>query len=373
MNRIDPSYEHIERYLSGGMAEPERAAFERTLAADEALAEEVRKQRLLTESLELYGKRVQLKEQMAVFHQEMEAEGATPQFTVNRYGLRVLWKKYLPTVAVAASVAILTVFSTLLTLTNLRSLDNRQTSYYKQMKLDIEKLKDVTTRAMSKAASPRSAPPVSNARYSATGFMISPNGYVVTNYHVVKEADSVFIESVQDTTVYQYKVKVVYKDPSVDLALLKIEDPGFQPPKRLPFALSTREADLAQSVYTLGYPGNDLVYNDGSISSHRGFDGDTSAYRISIPVNPGNSGGPLLDESGNLIGVISGKNTAAEGASFAVKSKYLMKMIEEIPSDSLPAPVMLPRKNYVRELNRPDQIKRLQNVVFNVKVYKSSN
>ena len=371
MNRIDPSYEQIERYLSDGMTEPERAAFERTLTTDEALAEAVRKQRLLTESLELYGKRVQLKKHMDVFHQEMEAEGGTPQFTVNRYGLRVLWKKYLPTVAVAASVALITVFSTLLTLNHLRSLDNRQTSFYQQMKRDMEIFKKATTRAISNASHPRSVPEVKVARYSATGFMISPNGYVVTNYHVVQEADSVYIESMQDSV--RYKVKVIYKDKDIDLALLRIEDPGFLAPKRLPFALSTREADLAQSVYTLGYPGDDLVYNDGSISSHRGFEGDTSKYRISIPVNPGNSGGPLLDESGNLIGVISGKNTAAEGASFAVKSKYLMKMIEEIPSDSLPAPVMLPRKNYVRELNRPDQIKRLQDIVFNVKVYKSSN
>jgi S1-C subfamily serine protease len=370
MNRIDPAYEQIERYLSGAMAAPERSAFERSMAHDAALADEVSKQRLLTESLELYGRRVQLKKQMDAFHEELEAAEGTAPFTVNRYGLRVLWKKYLPTVAVAASVALITVFSTLLTLSYLRSMDNRQATDFIKLKREIDRVKAATTQAISNAALPRNAPVVKSARYSATGFMISPNGYVVTNYHVVKEADSVYIESVQDS-VYTYRVKVIYKDPAVDLALLKIEDVRFLPLKRLPFALSTREADLAQSVYTLGYPGDDLVYNDGSISSHRGFEGDTSAYRISIPVNPGNSGGPLLDESGNLIGVISGKNTAAEGASFAVKSKYLMKMIEEIPTDSLPAPVMLPRKNYVRELNRPDQIKRLQSVVFNVKVYKS--
>jgi S1-C subfamily serine protease len=370
MNTPSPTYEQIERYLSGRMDEQERSAFELTANQDAALAEEVRKQRLLMDSISLYGQRMQLKKQMDVFHQEMQAEETTVHFTVNRYGLRVFWKKYLPTMAVAASVAMITVISTLLTLNHLRSLDDRQTTNFIKLKREIDSFKKATTRAISKASLPPNAPEVKVARYSATGFMISPNGYVVTNYHVVKEADSVYIESMQDS-VYRYKVKVIYKDQAVDLALLKIEDMGFVPPKRLPFALSTREADLAQPVYTLGYPGDDLVYNDGSISSHRGFDGDTSAYRISIPVNPGNSGGPLLDESGNLIGVISGKNSAAEGTSFAVKSKYLMKMIEEIPTDSLPAPVMLPRKNYVRELNRPDQIKKLQGVVFNVKVFKS--
>lgn len=346
------------------------SAFELAMTTDDVLAEEVRQHRLLDESMRIYSRRTQLRKQMDAFHEQMVTEETANNFTVSRYSFRLFWIKYMPTMAVAASVAIITVISTVLMLNYLRSLDSRQTTYYRQLKREIDSFKKATSKAISNAASTRNAPEIRSARYSATGFMISPNGYIITNYHVVKEADSVYIESVQDT-IHRYKVRVIYREPATDLALLKIEDNSFTPLKRLPFALSTKEADLAEPVYTLGYPTDDLVYNDGSISSHRGFEGDTSAYRISIPVNPGNSGGPLLDESGNLIGVISGKNTAAEGTAFAVKAKYLMKMIEEIAPDSLPAPVMLPRKNYIRELNRRDQIKKLQGVVFNVRVYKS--
>ncbi len=370
MNTNTSAYEQIENYLSGRLSASERIAFELAMDSDGGLAEEVSRQRLLDDSLRIYSSRTKLKNRMDVFHAEMEAVEMPATFKVDRYSLRVFWKKYLPTMAVAASVALITVLSTVLTINHLRSLDNRQTTYYRQLKREIDSFKRATSKAISSAASTRVAPEMRSARYSATGFMISPNGYIITNYHVVKDADSVYIESVQDS-IYRYKVKVIHREPGADLALLKIEDRSFTPLRRLPFALSTKEADLAEPVYTLGYPGDDLVYNDGSISSHRGFDGDTSAYRIAIPVNPGNRGGPLLDESGNLIGVISGKNTAAEGTAFAVKAKYLMRMIEEIAPDSLPAPVMLPRKNYVRELNRRDQIKKLQGVVFNVRVYKS--
>ncbi len=361
------SYEQIEKFLSGEMTLPEKIAFEQLIRHNAQLAEEVRQHQLLLEGMQLLGRRTQLKKQMDVFHQQMEEEGISRHMQVSRYGLRQMWKKYMPTIAVAASVAIITAISTLSTLTHLRSLDNRQTTYYRELKREFDKFRIQQSRS---GTAPNTQPVVKPAQYSATGFMISPNGYVVTNYHVVKEADSVYIESIAYPS-QSYKVKVIYRDPSVDLALLKIEDSAFQPLKRLPFALRTEEADLAEPVYTLGYPGDDLVYNDGSISAHTGFDGDTSAYRISIPVNPGNSGGPLLDERGNLLGIISGKNEAAEGAAFAIKSKHLLRMIEQVSPDSLSDPLSLSWKNYVKDMKRPEQIKKLQAFVFNVKVFKS--
>lgn len=161
--------------------------------------------------------------------------------------------------------------------------------------------------------------------------------------------------------------KEVYSDKSSDLAILKITDPDFTSAVRVPYGFKIRESDLGESVYTLGFPREDMVFGEGSISSKSGFEGDTTAYQISIPVNPGNSGGPLLDDKGNLIGIITGKNTAVEGAAFAIKSRYLLQMIDSIPADS--EPVLLPSKNYVKELKRPDQIKQLQQLIFNVKVY----
>jgi S1-C subfamily serine protease len=360
-------YERIEQYLAQMLTTQERLEFEQRLQNNPHLAREVANQQKMLESMRLYGKRNRLKAQMNVFHKELEEEGLAKPMMVSRYGMRVFWKKMLPTMGVAASVAVLTVISTLFILDYMRSLETRQTTFYQELKREVYHIKK-TQNDISKAVSQTNSE-IKPVGYSATGFVIATNGYLITNYHVVKDADSVFIESVTDT-LHQYKVKVVYKRADVDLALLKIDDPNFIWFNRLPYAVRTKEADLGEPVYTLAFPRDDMVYGEGSVSSHTGLDGDTSAYQVSIPVNPGNSGGPLWDERGNLIGIIKGKHTAEVGAAFAIKSKHLLTLIQSIPSDSLPEPLVIPRKNYVKDLRRPDQIKQLEGLVFKVRVNK---
>jgi serine protease Do len=359
-------YEWMERYAAGLLSDEERKTFEQQLKDNPQLAAELSTHQVLLDSLKLYGNRTQLKKKLDVFHQEMTADGASQGRRLNKYSIQVFWKKHLPTMAVAASVAVITVIGTLFTIDYLRSLENRQISFYKELKKELNNIK-ITQRNIESAA-PEIQPEVRPFRYSATGFMIAPNGYVITNYHVINGADSVFIESRIDE-LCRYKVKEVYSDKSTDISILKITDPDFTSAVRVPYGFRIKEADLGESVYTLGFPREDMVFGEGSISSKTGFEGDTTAYQISIPVNPGNSGGPLLDEKGNLIGMITGKNTAVEGAAFAIKSKYLVSLIDSIPSDSLPEPVLLPGKNYVKDLKRPEQVKQLQSLIFNVKVY----
>ena len=105
------------------------------------------------------------------------------------------------------------------------------------------------------------------------------------------------------------------------------------------------------------------------MSSRTGYAGDTLAYQVSIPVNPGNSGGPLLDSYGNVIGIISGKQTHFDGAAFAIKSKFLLKSLETISQEALDTKLVLSKKNMLAGLDRKDQIKKLQNYIFMVKAY----
>jgi S1-C subfamily serine protease len=87
-------------------------------------------------------------------------------------------------------------------------------------------------------------------------------------------------------------------------------------------------SSLGENVFTLGYPGSEQVYGEGSLSALNGFNGDTTLYQISVPLNPGNSGGPLWDQSGKLIGMIRGKNFAKEGNAYAVKSVYVADFLK---------------------------------------------
>ena len=122
-------------------------------------------------------------------------------------------------------------------------------------------------------------------------------------------------------------------------------------------------------MFTLGYPREDVVYGEGALSARSGFEGDTAFYQISIPVNPGNSGGPLLDERGNLIGVVSGRQNDVESAAFATKSSYLVRLVDSLQNAAPAVPYNLPRYNYLAGSPRPQQLKKLQDYVFVVKVY----
>ena len=111
------------------------------------------------------------------------------------------------------------------------------------------------------------------------------------------------------------------------------------------------------------------MYGKGYLSAKTGFAGDTVSYQISIPVNPGNSGGPLLDSKGNVIGIISGKQTRTDGAAFAIKTNYLLKSLEAIPEADLDRNLSLNAKNSISSLNRKEQLKKIQDYVFMVRVY----
>ncbi len=200
--------------------------------------------------------------------------------------------------------------------------------------------------------------------------MLTADGYLVTSNHTVRDADSVYVQSQQGAV---YKARVVYNDQPHDLAILQLcDDSAFrQVSTVVPYGVDPRPSDLGERVFTLGYPRDEIVYGEGYLSSSTGYQGDSTAYQVAIGVNPGNSGGPLLNEKGNLIGIISGKQTTAEGVSFAVKTDYLLKTINSIPTDSLKGqPLRLNKKNTLTTLPRKQQIKRMMACVYQVSVFK---
>jgi S1-C subfamily serine protease len=112
-----------------------------------------------------------------------------------------------------------------------------------------------------------------------------------------------------------------------------------------------------------------MVYGEGALSARSGFEGDTAFYQVSVPVNPGNSGGPLLDERGNLIGVVSGRQNDAQSAAFATKSSYLVRLVDSLAAAKPAVPYRLPHYGQLAYAPRPQQIKKLQEYVFVVKVF----
>ncbi|MGP8214158.1 MAG: trypsin-like peptidase domain-containing protein [Bacteroidia bacterium] len=201
-----------------------------------------------------------------------------------------------------------------------------------------------------------------------SGFFIDPRGYLVTNYHVIKDANTLQIFVVVDGERKSFKGEIVSTDKENDLAVLKISDTAFKPYKTLPYNLKTESADVATDVYTIGFPqanslGVEAKYTDGKISSETGFKGALQWYQISVPIQPGNSGGPLFDLDGNIVGVVNASIRGDENVNYAIKSSYLRNFL-----DAIPAKFTLPSDNSLANRPLTEKIKTLTNYVVMILV-----
>jgi serine protease Do len=209
---------------------------------------------------------------------------------------------------------------------------------------------------------------INPGNFTATGFAISKEGYILTSFHTINGADSIYISNQDGDNA---KAKFILGDAKLDIAVLQIDNKDLLK-ENISFGLSNTNAELGEKLFTLGFPSDNIVYGEGTLSSQFGFNGDTTAYQISIPVNPGNSGGPLFDEKGKLIGIIKGKNNTADGTAYAVKSNEIFKFIDRLEDTGLKNS-LLARKNTKQFAGkRTEQIKKLSSLVFQINVYKNN-
>ncbi len=344
----------IEKHLAGKLSPEEQRLFEQRMREDLSFREQVETHQSFLKSLKSYDDRRSLKQVLNKMHQEEKID-VTRAKSVS---IRKLW----PTIAIAASVALVSATGTLFMA---RWFDLEHQTNYQELRKNVEKLKKSQTQILEniKANNKKDFAP---GKYSGSGFLISSNGYVVTSYHVVKAADSVYIEN---DKYGKLKTSVVYADPASDIAVLMIADDEFQKTKTFACSIQSREADIGEAVYTLGFPREEIVYGEGSISASTGYQQNESAYQVSVPLNPGNSGGPLIDQQGALIGIVNGVQTQTQGAAFAIKSEVLLEKLQAISSDSLQRPLKLSSQNPLAGMTRVNQIKRWKDFVFIVRVY----
>jgi S1-C subfamily serine protease len=205
---------------------------------------------------------------------------------------------------------------------------------------------------------------------NGSGFFIDPSGYIVTNNHVVENATEVEVDAIQDGQRVFFKAKVISTDKTNDLAVLKITDDKFKAYTTLPYNFKTETSDVAESIFALGFPeanrlGVEVKFTDGKISAKTGYKGNPEWYQISVPVQPGNSGGPLFDYNGNIIGIVNAKivGSAESNVAYAIKSSYLKTFLE-----TLPAKLNLPSSSSLAQKPLTDKIKVLTDYVVMIKV-----
>jgi serine protease Do len=336
---------------------------------------EINENQSIDEALVAYGERIRFRRKLSTIQRQIDMEAVRQeadlyQSDAEQSGqIRSLWRTYRTTLAVAASVAVITTFGSIFLYRSYLQGHRQQEQQYSQLSKEIQAVKSSQKRLISDITGRGRALSANPAQVSGSGFMLTPDGYFVTNNHIVRDADSVYVQSNKGDV---YKARIVHTDQVHDLAILQLcDDSAFRSLSPVPYSFDARSSDLGERVFTLGYPREEIVYGEGYLSSGTGYRGDSVAYQVAISVNPGNSGGPLLNEKGNVIGIISGKQTTSEGVSFAVKTNYLLEAINGIPADSLKGQSLrLSRKNTMANLPRKQQIKRMQDYVYQVKVFK---
>jgi TPR repeat protein len=198
--------------------------------------------------------------------------------------------------------------------------------------------------------------------------LLVKGGYVLTCWHVIDDAERISIS----LNGKDHVASIVQKDAANDIAVLKVTDVICGASLNL-----SSDVKLGEKVFTLGYPhpdlqGSDVKFTTGSISSLTGIDNSPQCFQISAPIQPGNSGGPLFDEKGNLVGIVAAKldslvtleltGDLPQNVNYAIKADYLVPVLKTVQGLEV-------GNEKTKDVNLLELIDELKQSVVMIKVY----
>ena len=358
------TWELAEAYIAGSLSPEEVNELNNRLAADVEFTNEFNEAINLINSINGSGKQKRFRTMLRDIH---EKQTLSNQPKTKRI---VLPAHFWRTAAVAAGVAILTSTVTIWSINY--SLKNSESKYNTISRKvgAIEKVQAQQQAQQNKLieiinTKNKPTPPPSDVKYTGTGFALTNDGYFVTAYHVISDGDSVYIQNHDGD---YFKAFVVNFNADADVAILKIEKKNFHFGKgELPYTFSGSKAGLGSGIFTLGYPKDEVVYSEGYISAKNGFQGNTLQYTLELPAGHGQSGSPVIDGNGNILGLLTAVGSQNEANTYAVSSKALLELLHTIPNA---ASLHLPKSNKLGRMSREQQIEKMEAYTFSVKVYK---
>lgn len=361
--------ETIERYLGGAMLAEEKAWFEQLRKNTPEIDQMVVEHKIFLHQIEEYGSVQSLKHTLHEAHKNLLEKGDLHEGGEVSARGRVIqfYHKYKRVTAIAATIAGITaLFISGLVAYFSPAVNNNQFELLKK-KIDIvSRTQQVQGATLNEFVT--KIPKDATVTAGGTAFMIDGKGYLITNAHVITGSGTVVVNRKGE----EFNAKIINIDQQRDLAILKIQDEDFKPFTSLPYSIKKSNVDLGEELYTLGYPREEIVYNMGYLSAESGFDGDTSSCQISLSANPGNSGGPVFNKNGEIVGILSKKETKAEGVVFAIKSKGIYKLIDELKdNDTSVQKIKIPTSSKLKGMGRTEQVKEVQDYVFQVKAYQN--
>ncbi len=193
----------------------------------------------------------------------------------------------------------------------------------------------------------KSQPPKSkvNAIATGTGFIFGSQDYIITNYHVVKGTSSLKVKFLNEETI---EAKIVAKDTKNDVAILKLNKTPSVQTSEIKFGDSAG-VRMGDKVFTIGYPSVGIMgqrpkYTEGVISSVTGVQDDPTVFQTTVQIQPGNSGGPLFNEKGEVVGLttaslsnnaIDSLGAVPQNVNYAIKSSFVKNTVATVPESLL--------------------------------------
>lgn len=360
----------VERYIRGEMNPDERLYFENLRKTNPEIDQLVVEHTLFLQQMNRFGEWQKFRSTLHEVHTDLAEQGKINSSKLKgRARVVYLWNRYKRVTAIAASIAGVTALS----LSALVWSISPKPPSTAQIELLSYKLiaQETKTNALQRDLvgvknDVRNKLNIPSITYKTggTGFLIEGKGLMITNAHVVSNSKNIRVFNAKGE---QFNAFVVKLDVPRDVAIIKIDDPAFKAVSSLPYGIRKGSSDIAEPIFTLGFPRQEIVYGEGYLSARTGFNNDTLSCQIAVPANPGNSGGPVFNHNGEVIGILNSKETQAEGAVFAIQSKYIYQAIEELKKNSLYANVKLSTKSSLGGLDKVQQVKRIQDYVFMVK------
>ncbi len=349
-----------ERFAKGEMNQQEKDYLEDLRKNNPEVDQLVVEHLFFLNEVNQFGKTKNFKHSLHEVAAKLTKEGVIKQPVVTgKARIVYLWKKHKRTIAVAACIAgAVSILNAGLT----SFFNNKSNREIIQLSDDVKKLKEGQTATNKKLDEVKTKTPNAPFKSGGTGFLVDGKGYLITNAHVLKGKTIV----ATNNKGQQFLATICLKDETRDIAVLKIDDKDFKPYTALPYSIN-KTVNLAEPIYTMGYPKDEIVYGEGYLSSETGFKSDTLTYQIAITADHGNSGGPVLNKNGDVIGILTNKFEG--GAVFAVKSLYIFKAVEYLKKETEHTDIKLTAINSIRKMTREEQVKKLNSCVFLIKSY----
>ena len=362
----------IERYLEGKMLPDEKAFFEELRKTQPQIDQMVVEHKFFLNQMTEFDDRNSFIESLEDVHSKLAGTGDIKN-SDNPSGFTgkvvQLWSRYKRVAAIAASIAGITaVFITMLAMYFSPAVNKTQLEKLSRDIAQIKQSQQLTNNTLIKqVAEPKlKIPKGATLTSGGTAFLIDGNGFLITNAHVLTGSGAI----VSDNNGNEYNSHILSVDRVRDLAILKIDDKDFKPVGLLPYSIKKTQPDLGEELFTLGYPRDEIVYNMGYLSAKTGYNGDTTSCQLSLTANPGNSGAPVFNTNGEIIGIISTKQMQTEGVVFALKANNIFRMIDSLKTiDTTFKRIKLPSNTSLKKLDRVSQVKKAENYVFLVKSY----